>query len=51
MLLIPPLHGAVGYADELVALGIALAVGVAIYFIFALMESRRESPKDKNESN
>lgn len=51
MLLIPPLHGAVGYADELVAFGIALAIGVVIYFIFAMVESRAKSPKDKNESN
>ncbi len=50
MLLIPPLHGVVGYADELLALGIALAIGLVIYFAFALVESRSKPPNDKDES-
>ncbi len=50
MLLIPPLHGVVGYADELVALGIAFAAGLVIYFVFALLESRDRSSNDKNET-
>lgn len=50
MLFIPPLHGVVGYADELVAFGIALAIGLMIYFVFALIESRNKSSNDKNES-
>lgn len=49
MLFIPPLHGVVGYADELLALGIAFAVGLAIYFVFALVESRSNSQKDQDE--
>jgi hypothetical protein len=51
MLFIPPLHGVVGYADELLALGIAFAVGLAIYFVFALLGSKNKSSNDKNESD
>ncbi len=51
MLFIPPLHGVIGYADELVALGLAAAVGLTIYFVFALLESRNKSSNDKNESD
>lgn len=39
-------HGAVGYLDELLALGIVIAVGVIIYFVFAVVESRSNSAKD-----
>ncbi len=46
MLFIPPLHGLVGFADELAALGVALAVGLVIYFVFALLESRDKSSND-----
>jgi hypothetical protein len=42
------LHGAVGYLDELLAFGIIITIGVVIYFVFALVESRSESDKDKN---
>lgn len=49
ILALPPLHGVIGYADELVALGLAAAVGLTIYFVFALIESRDPPPKDKNE--
>ena len=42
-------HGAAGFLDELLALGIVLAVGVVIYFVFALIESRSSSAKDKHE--
>ena len=42
-------HGAVGYLDELLAFGIVIAIGVVIYFIFAMIESRSHSPKDKHE--
>jgi hypothetical protein len=41
-------HGAVGYLDELLAFGIVIAVGVVIYFVFALVESRSDSNQDKN---
>ncbi len=49
MLFIPALHGVIGYADELVALGLAVAIGLTLYFVFALIESRDQTPKDKNE--
>ena len=42
------LHGAVGYLDELLAFGIVIAIGVLIYFVFAMVESRTESNKDRN---
>jgi predicted exporter len=42
-------HGTVGYLDELLALGIVLAIGVIIYFVFALIESRSRSAEDKHE--
>ena len=42
-------HGAVGHLDEVLAFGIVLAVGVIIYFVFALIESRSSSARDKNE--
>lgn len=32
-------HGAVGFLDEVLALGIVIAVGVTIYFVFAVVES------------
>ena len=41
------LHGAVGYLDELLAFGIVVTIGVVIYFVFALVQSRAESSKDK----
>ena len=43
------LHGAVGYSDELLAFGIIIAIGVVIYFVFAMVESRAEPNKDKHE--
>ncbi len=49
ILTLPPLHGVIGYADELVALGIAVAVGLTLYFVFALIEAKEHTPKDKNE--
>jgi hypothetical protein len=49
LLALPPLHGVIGYADELVALGIAVAVGLTLYFVFALLEAKEHAPKDKNE--
>ena len=42
------LHGAVGYLDELLAFGIVVTIGVIIYFVFAVVESRNASNKDKN---
>jgi hypothetical protein len=42
-------HGAVGYLDELLAFGIIIAIGVIIYVLFAVVESRRDDNKDKNE--
>jgi hypothetical protein len=42
-------HGAVGYLDDVLAFGIVLAVGVSIYFVFAVIESRSSSAKDEQE--
>ncbi len=42
------LHGAVGYLDELLAFGIVVTIGVIIYFVFAVVESRSDSKKDTN---
>jgi uncharacterized membrane protein len=41
-------HGAVGYLDEVLALGIVIAVGVTIYFVFAVVESF-SSAKDEQD--
>lgn len=43
------LHGSVGYLDELLAFGIIIAIGVVIYFVFAIVESRSHSEKDQDE--
>ena len=32
------LHGAVGWLDEILAFGILIAIGLGIYFVFALIE-------------
>lgn len=42
-------HGAVGYLDELLAFGIIVAIGVVIYLVFAIVESRSHSEKDQDE--
>jgi len=42
-------HGTVGYLDELLALGIVIAIGAVIYLIFAMVESRSHSSKDRHE--
>jgi len=42
-------HGAVGYLDELLVLGIIVTIGVVIYFVFAIVESRSHSEKDPDE--
>jgi hypothetical protein len=44
-------HGAVGYLDELLALGIVLAIGAIIYFVFVMIELRSSSTKDNNEAH
>jgi hypothetical protein len=44
-------HGSVGYLDELLVLGIVVAVGVAIYFVFALLEAKSKPQKGQNEEN
>jgi hypothetical protein len=47
-------HGAVGYLDELLAFGIVVAVGVAIYFVFALVEAKsklQKNPDDEDKSS
>jgi hypothetical protein len=40
-------HGAVGYLDELLAFGIIVAIGVFIYFVFAIVESKSHSQEEK----
>ena len=45
------LHGAVGYSDELLVLGIAVTIGVVIYFVFAIVESRTKPQKDRDEED
>ncbi len=42
-------HGAVGYLDELLAFGIMISVGVIIYFVFAVVESKHEPQTDRDE--
>jgi uncharacterized membrane protein len=43
-------HGTVGYLDDVLALGIVIAVGVTIYFVFAVIESF-SSAKDEKETH
>lgn len=43
------LHGTVGYLDELLAFGIIIAIGVIIYVVFAMFESRGDPNKDTKE--
>lgn len=45
------LHGAVGYLDELLAFGIVVAIGVLIYFLFAIVESKSKAQRDQNEED
>ena len=45
------LHGAVGYSDELLVLGIAITIGLVIYFVFAIVESRSKPQRDQDEED
>ena len=44
-------HGAVGWLDELLVLGIVVAVGVAIYFVFAVVEAKNKPLKDPDDED
>jgi hypothetical protein len=45
------LHGPVGYSDELLVLGIAVTIGLVIYFVFAIVESRSKPWNDQDEED
>jgi hypothetical protein len=45
------LHGVVGYSDELLVLGIAVTIGLVIYFVFAIVGSRSKPRKDQDEAD
>ncbi len=44
-------HGSVGYADELVLIGIALTFGMLVYFAYSFFGNRTQAHREQTSSD
>ncbi|MBI3913925.1 MAG: hypothetical protein HY327_07035 [Chloroflexi bacterium] len=48
-LFVPPLHGNIGFVDELVVCALVLALGLVVFFLAAVFGTREKPTEETHE--